>query len=138
MYDKQRLRPDAQSGQSICLSLDYSMSVKLLTEHPLGFLFLKGGCTGASKTALVKMPHCWKSHVVAYLSVQIWDSKSHAISVLSAYAKMACGDPERNELNGNKMNIFTPKEKFTYFILRSEINAYQKHVKVISITSEMI
>ena len=33
------------------------MSVKLLTEHHLEFLSLKGGCTGSSESSLVKMPH---------------------------------------------------------------------------------
>ena len=41
------------------------MSVKLLTEHHLEFLSLKGGCTGSSVSALIKIPHCWKSHIVA-------------------------------------------------------------------------
>ena len=41
------------------------MSVKLLTEHRLEFVSLKGGCTGSSGSTLVKMPHCWKSHVAA-------------------------------------------------------------------------
>ena len=41
------------------------MRVKLLTEHHLEFLSLKGGCTDSSDSALVKMPHFWKSHVVA-------------------------------------------------------------------------
>ena len=41
------------------------MIVKLLTEHHLRFLSLKGGCTGSSEFTLVKMPHCWKSHVAA-------------------------------------------------------------------------
>ena len=41
------------------------MTVKLLTEHHLEFLNLKGGCTGSSESTLVKMPHCWKSHVTA-------------------------------------------------------------------------
>ena len=27
------------------------------------FLSLKRGCTGSSESSLVKMPHCWKSHV---------------------------------------------------------------------------
>ena len=45
------------------------MSVKLLTGHDLGFLSLQGGCTGSSESTLVKMPHCWKSHVTAYLCV---------------------------------------------------------------------
>ena len=39
------------------------MSVKLLTEHHLEFLSLKGCCTGLSESTFVKMPHCWKSHV---------------------------------------------------------------------------
>ena len=41
------------------------MIVKLLTEHHLEFLSLKGGCTGSSESTLVKMPHCWKSHATA-------------------------------------------------------------------------
>ena len=40
------------------------MSVKLLTEHRLEFLSLKGGCTGMSESTPVKMPHCWKLHVM--------------------------------------------------------------------------
>ena len=43
------------------------MIVKLLTENYLEFLSLKGGCTGSSESTLVKMPHCWKSHVTAQL-----------------------------------------------------------------------
>ena len=42
------------------------MTVKLLTEHHLEFLSLKRGYTGLSETTLVKMPHCWKSHITAY------------------------------------------------------------------------
>ena len=43
------------------------MTVKLLNEHHLEFLNLTGGCTGSSKSTLVKTPHCWKSHVTAHL-----------------------------------------------------------------------
>ena len=43
------------------------MIVKLLTEHHLECLSLKGGCTGSSESTLVKMPHCWKSRVTAQL-----------------------------------------------------------------------
>ena len=28
---------------------------------------LKGGCTGSSESTLVKMPHCWNSHVMAHI-----------------------------------------------------------------------
>ena len=43
------------------------MSVKLLTEHHLEFLSLKGGCTGSPESTLVKIPHCWKSCVMAQM-----------------------------------------------------------------------
>ena len=42
------------------------MIVKLLTDHHLEFLSLNGGCRGSSESTHVKMPHCWKSHVMAY------------------------------------------------------------------------
>ena len=43
------------------------MFLKLLTEHHLEFLSLKGGCTGSSESTLVKMSICWKSHAAAHL-----------------------------------------------------------------------
>ena len=43
------------------------MNIKLLAEHHLEFLSLKGSCTGSSESTLVKMPHFWKSHVAAHL-----------------------------------------------------------------------
>ena len=46
--------------------IEYSMIVKLLTEHHLEFLSLKGGCTGLSESTHVKMPHCWKFHALAH------------------------------------------------------------------------
>ena len=42
------------------------MIVKLLTEHYLEILSLKGGCRGSSESTHVKMPHCWKSHALAH------------------------------------------------------------------------
>ena len=70
MCDKQNLRSAcayAQSDQSLCKSLEHSMTIKLLTEQHLEFLSLKDGCTGSSESTLVKMPHCWKSHVKAHM-----------------------------------------------------------------------
>ena len=43
------------------------MIVKLMTEHHLEFLSLKGGCRGWSESTLVKMSNCWKSHAEAQL-----------------------------------------------------------------------
>ena len=78
MCDQQRLRSACayvQSDQSLCSLLEYSISVKLLTEHLLEVLSLKGG---SSESTLVKMPHCWKSHVTA----QMW--------VVTQYSHMQC------------------------------------------------
>ena len=50
--------------------LEYSITVKLPTEHHLEFLRLKVGCTGSSESTFVKMPHCWKSHVMAQMSLE--------------------------------------------------------------------
>ena len=70
MCDNQRLRPACtyvQSDQSRCWSFAYSMYIEILTEQHLEFLSLTGGCTGFSESTLVKIPHCWKSHVRAQL-----------------------------------------------------------------------
>ena len=47
------------------------MTVKLLTEHHLEFISLKGSSTGSFETTLGKMPHCWKSHVTAHIIFQM-------------------------------------------------------------------
>ena len=51
------------------------MIVKLLTEQDLEFLTSKVGCTGSYESTLVKMPHCWKSHVTAQFVMIICDMK---------------------------------------------------------------
>ena len=43
------------------------MIVKLLTEHHLEFLSLKGGRRGSFESTCVKMPNCWKSHALAQI-----------------------------------------------------------------------
>ena len=43
------------------------MIVKLLTEHHLECLSLKGGCRGSSESTHVKMSNCWKSHAAAHI-----------------------------------------------------------------------
>ena len=61
-------------------------SDKLLIQHHSVLLSLKGGggCAGSSVSALVKMPHCWKSHVIdhcfcfmCYFCVSSSMKKSH-------------------------------------------------------------
>ena len=41
------------------------MIIKLLTEHHLKCLSLKGGSRGSSESTLVKMSNCWESHAAA-------------------------------------------------------------------------
>ena len=44
------------------------MTLKLLTKQHLEFQSLKGGCIGSSESTLLKVPHCWKSHVEAQIT----------------------------------------------------------------------
>ena len=53
------------------------MIVRLLTEHHLEFLSLKGGCRGSSKFTLVKMSNCWKSHAKAQNVNTCWNLNIH-------------------------------------------------------------
>ena len=62
------------------------MSVKLLIEHDLEFLRLKGGCTGLSESTLVKMPHYWKSHAMAHMS----ESTQQAHDVETTWYQRRC------------------------------------------------
>ena len=98
MCDQQSLRSAcayAQSNQSLCLLLEYSMIVKLLTEHQLDFFSLKGGCTGSSESTFVKIPHCCKSrfaaHLYLYNSVDPGEIQHYAAlcCILSGYLRCA-------------------------------------------------
>ena len=85
MCDQQSLRSacaDAQSDHSLCMSLGYSISVKLLTEQHLGFLILKVSCTGLSESTLVKIPHCLKSYVTA--QIKSTDKNTNALCLNNA------------------------------------------------------
>ena len=54
-----------------CIFFLGALRVRLLTPHHLEFLCFKGGCKGSSESTLVKMPHCWKSHVTAHIYVHM-------------------------------------------------------------------
>ena len=56
------------------------MTVKLLTEYHLQFVSLKVGCTGWSESTIVKMQHCWKSHVMAHIIVDSPEEAAHTIN----------------------------------------------------------
>ena len=57
------------------------MSVKLLTEHRLELVSLKGGCTGSSESTLVKMPRCVAAQFMIYwLRADAYDTLGTFIS----------------------------------------------------------
>ena len=57
------------------------MSVKLLTEHRLEFVSLKGGYTGSSESTLVKMSHCVAAQFMIYwLRAYVYDTLGAFIS----------------------------------------------------------
>ena len=69
------------------------MSVKLLTEHRLEFVSLKGGCTGSSESTLVRMPHCVAGQFMIYwLRADAYDTLGTFIS-------------QRKEKNSDKYHI---------------------------------
>ena len=89
MCDQQSFRSacaHAQSDQSLCLSLEYSFSVKLLTEHHLEFLSLKGNCTGWSESSLVKC-HIVGNHMSRLKSFSGSESERFFADPISIYSK---------------------------------------------------
>ena len=86
MCDQQSLRSACayeKSDQSLCLSLEYSMNVKLLNEHHLEFLSLKGDSKVSSESTLVK------SHfVVNHMSRLICDSPYILITKSKGYSNI--------------------------------------------------
>ena len=65
MCDEQGLRPAcaySQTDQSLCLLLEYSITVKLLTENHLKFLSLTGDWTGSPESTPAKC-HIVENHM---------------------------------------------------------------------------
>ena len=82
------------------------MIVKLLTEHHLEFLCLKGGCRGSSESTLVKMTNCWKSHAAAQygyrVSVVVFSCRDMEIAKDTSPGKSTC--PKYNLLKTRLMH----------------------------------
>ena len=116
MCDQQRLRPAcayAQTDQSLCWSLEYFMTVKLLTEQIMGFLSLTRSCTGSSESTLVKMPHCWKSHVVAQFPLLDMRAEMLHVKLISK-----CKYTSKNKNFEYSYPIFRKQTTFIRFVLK--------------------
>ena len=136
MGDQQRLRPAcayAQSDQSLCLSLEYYMNIKLLNEYNVEFQSLKVGYAGSSGSIHIKMPHCWKYHVAAHLSFYrmscislryfkscIPDTRQSKTSILSTNVD------QKSLETGFSIAICRPIFRFSFFA-RLATNGNQKH-----------
>ena len=80
------------------------------------FLCLTGGCTDSSESTHVKMPHCWKSHVTAHLSVLF--------------------DFSRQPLHKNKKNGHAqPGDEEVFFVAGSNRNSLSSGIIFISFFS---
>ena len=60
-------KPQIRLIRAFASRLNSMCHFKLLTEHRLEILCLKGGSTCSSESTFVKMIHFWKSHVAAQL-----------------------------------------------------------------------
>ena len=60
------------------------MIVKLLTEHHLEFISLKGGYRGLSKSTHAKMPHGWKSCLGSFIFLFFLDINCEMHSQINA------------------------------------------------------
>ena len=67
------------------------MIVKLLTEHHLECLSLKGGGRGSSESTLVKMPHFLKSYALAHFIFKLLPS-FYWICLLSLHEAFGSGE----------------------------------------------
>ena len=108
------------------------MIVKLLTEHHLGFLSLKGGCTGSSKSTLVKMPYRCKSHVVAH---PLFNPETHLLLLrlpfcIVAYHPNITVDIDVVQLNESSINVtidITPEiEEISSYLLEAYYHSDQR------------
>ena len=65
------------------------MIVKLLTEHHMEFLNLKGGCRGSSESTHVKIPHCWKSHATALMLLALVGISSQSYFMAGGFREIS-------------------------------------------------
>ena len=70
------------------------MIVKLLTEHHLEFLSLKGDCRGSSESTHVKMSNCWKFHATVHVLIVLFQYASQEVMEIitkrQTFSKQRC------------------------------------------------
>ena len=82
------------------------MIVRLLTENHLEFLSLKGDWTGSSESTLVKMPHCWKSHVAAQMLISGLPANEGNMLLIQLQCLTGCHGHHAMSCNPNRVFLF--------------------------------
>ena len=102
------------------------MIVKLPTEHHLEFLSLKVGCRGSSESTHVKMPHCWKSHALAHLSVMLGNYLQQMTSADGIFKCIFLG-ALRVKIKLNFRNIALPWVEFPHPLPQPKLQLRKLH-----------
>ena len=104
------------------------MIVKLLTEHHLEILRLKGGCIGLSESTLVTMPHCWKSHVTAQLMPSRSSVMCDKLKYSSQVFKFTYYPDNLNIMSSDKINLINSSTMYSSQVF-SLLGIMQGHLK---------
>ena len=112
--------------------LEYSMNTKQPTKHNLEPLSLKGGYRGSTESTHAKMPHCWKSRVMAHMDMHsesrltpeppllIYTMEQDKESVTRPYKTSvhACEFYVRMQRGGETGGSYHPLENHKWLIIR--------------------
>ena len=100
------------------------MIVRLLTEHHLEFLSLKGGCRDSSESTLVKMSNCWKFHAAThtsfYLRHKILQSFQMGSCMVPGYLNRL-RRPRRRCWRSDRNHLYNPLKKIKRHCLKRSI-----------------
>ena len=104
------------------------MTVQLRTKHHLEFLSLKGGCKGSSESTLVKMPHCWKSHVTAHMCISIFRELVGTSSTLTTVNKAFLLSNQRASSEQSLIQSFLTRRYNKHYISKEESKDQVSHL----------
>ena len=77
-----------------------------MTKQNFEILSSTGGKTGSSESTFVRIPHCWKSHVMAHFSVQ-FNLLRYKCSLISSTQNESLVMTKTNDISAHKANTQT-------------------------------
>ena len=106
------------------------MTVKLLAEHHLEFLSLKGGCRGWSESTHVKMSNCWKYHAAAHYAI-FWSNS--VIGIWAGFDKFKDTHLTSNLKSNNKVIVCNKLSlSFSQYFLTSKEDCRREFPLILS------